>query len=500
MFSSLLAFGLATAAGAQPAEPPDFTPALKRKVDNLFEQARESWQVPGAALAIVSQDRVVYLKAIGVKRKGDKAPVTVDTLFPLASCTKPFTTLAMAMLADDGVLTWDDRVRKHLPYFRLHDPLADAEVTLRDLVTHRTGVGSHELLWYRVPWSVEERVRKLAHLKPSHSFRSAFEYQTIAFGAAGLAAGSAAHCSWRDLLQKRVLDPLGMKGAALTTHEAKSRKDYASPHRKDKAAKVVDMPWYELKEPDPAGSLHASVHDLSKFLLFQLGDGTWQGKRLLSAEGLRGLHMPQIVVPLQGFARVMNPFTDQLSYGLGWIVQDYRGLHLLMHGGAIDGFRAHFTLVPKARLGFALLNNLNQSQMNLALSNSLLDLLFHLPDKDWNKYFHELQAEEKKDEERHIQAWRDGQKKGTSPSCKLASYAGEYEDPAYGIARIAEKDGRLVCTWSTFRIPLRHWHYDTFVGADEDFRNVAFTFSLGPDGAVSAVHTLERDFKRRRPD
>ena len=211
------------------AAPPDALDATA--VDRIVQEALKAWDVPGVAVAIVRDDNVVYLKGHGVRELGHKDPVTPDTLFPIASCTKSFTTTAMAMLVDEGKMGWDDPVRKHLDYFHLYDPLADANVTLRDLVTHRTGVRGHELLWYRSPWTPEEVVRKMALVKPDRPFRSSFQYQSTMFTAAGLAVGKAAKTSWADFVQRRMLDPLDMKATTLTTAAAEKVPDHASPHR-----------------------------------------------------------------------------------------------------------------------------------------------------------------------------------------------------------------------------------------------------------------------------
>jgi CubicO group peptidase (beta-lactamase class C family) len=459
-------------------------------IDSLVKEALQSWEVPGAAVAIVRDDQVIYLKGHGVKELGKDVPVTPDTVFPIGSCTKAFTTAAMALLVDDGKMHWDDPVRKHLPFFRLADPLADASVTLRDLVTHRTGVASHDLLWYRAPWSAEERVRRVGLLPLDRPFRTTFQYQSVMFTAAGLAVGNAAQSSWADFVQKRLLKPLGMTGASLTTTAAEKAPDRASPHRRVKPGQIDVIRWYPMEEPDPAGSLNASAADLAKWLRFQLGDGTFDGKRLVSAEGLGETHTPQIVQRLEGATRAYHPETNQMSYGMGWVIQDYRGRLLVSHAGAIDGFRAHITLVPKAKLGIVLLNNLDQTRMNLALSNSLVDLLLGLPGKDWNRIIQEAvkqEAEAAAAQQREREAKRHH---GTKPSHELAAYAGAYEHPAYGTARVSVKNGGLVLEWGSFTCPLEHFHYDTFTALNPVLGNAPVVFTLGADGEVATMKVL----------
>jgi CubicO group peptidase (beta-lactamase class C family) len=477
----------------QSASARPFDQKAKDDIDALMKEAISRWNVPGAALGIVKDGKVVFLKGYGVRELGKAHPVTPDSVFPIASCTKPFTTLAMAMLVDEGKLKWDDPVRKHVEFFHLSDPLADSQVTFRDLVTHRTGVDGHHLLWYRAPWNLEERIRKVGKLELHKSFRSAFQYQSILFGTAGYAVGKASKTSWEDFVSKRILVPLDMKATSLTTTTVKDQ-EHASPHKKNKEGKVEVIPWYEIAEPDPAGSVNSSARDLLKFLRFQLGNG----KPLVSAANLAETHTPQIVIRREGFARIMNPDTFQLSYGMGWIIQDYRGQLLLLHGGAIDGFRAHFTLVPEARLGIVLLNNLDNSQMNIAVSNTLLDLILDLPFKDWNAYYLKIQREEEALKKAGPKEFRAKQHKGTKPSRPLEAYTGTYEDPAYGKAQISLENGSLVWKWSTFKLPLEHFHYDTFIANNDVFNNAPFVFSLDFAGDVTTMRALERTFRKRK--
>jgi CubicO group peptidase (beta-lactamase class C family) len=387
--SALLLMALISAAAR--AESPD--PAA---IDALVDEALKAWQVPGAAVAVVHGEKVLYLKGTGVKDLQTRKPVTPDTVFPLASCTKGFTTTAMAMLVDEGKMGWDDPVRKHLPSFRLADPLADANVTLRDLVTHRTGLAGHDLLWYRSPWAVDEILRRISQIRPERSFRSGFQYQSIMFMAAGRALESASGETWNDFVRKRLFEPLGMTGATFTTGEAEKSRDRATGHRKKKNGEVEATPWYPMEAPNPAGSVNANARDLARWASFQLGDGSFRGKRLVSAANLGETHTPQTIIRLEGAEKALNPFTTQISYGMAWVIQDHRGQLLVSHAGSIDGFRCHITLVPRANLGIVILSNLQGTRMNLALSNSLVDLLLGFPHKDWNGYLAEFRTRPKK--------------------------------------------------------------------------------------------------------
>jgi CubicO group peptidase (beta-lactamase class C family) len=437
------------------------SPIRSSRIDDLVSQTLKSWDVPGVAIVLVTPERVIHLKGYGDRELG-KSPVTADTQFPLASCTKAFTTALVAALADEGRLQWDDRVSKHLPEFHLSDPAADTLVSLRDLGSHRTGLAPHDLLWYRAPWSQAEMVRRAGLLPLTRPFRTEMQYQSIMYVALGKAAEKAGGKPWADLLRERLLDPLGMKGVALTTTEAGKAKDRACGHQLNKDGKLVVVPWYEQLQPNPAGSISASARDLGPWLQFQLTGGKYGDQQLVSEASVRETQTPQMVVRMGDAARALNPETQQISYGLGWVVQDYRGHMLVMHAGMIDGFRAHLTLLPKDGFAFAILANREGTRMNLALSNALTDLLLGLPGRDWNKYLLGVQADE--DEAARVQAKR--AERGRNPDARtsvpLEQFAGTYEQPAYGTVTIRSGTDSLIWEWGTWKLPLEHYAGDTF--------------------------------------
>jgi len=262
---------------------------------------------------------------------------------------------------------------------------------------------------------------------------------------------------------------------------------------------VEVIPWRNIDNIGPAGSINAGVRDLSRWVRFQLGDGTFEGKRLLSAANLAEMHTPQTVVRMEGPTKAFSPETTMMAYGLGWVVQDYRGNLQVSHGGNIDGFTARIALLPKARLGLVILANLNGTQMTTAASNSIVDLALGLPKKDWNVYFagqvQKQEAEQKarekeREEKRH---------KGTKPSRDLSAYTGTYEEPAYGQASVYLEGGSLVLQWSNFRSNLEHYHYDTFMAKEDRLENEQVVFALGADGEVATMSALGVDFKKVRP-
>jgi CubicO group peptidase (beta-lactamase class C family) len=471
-------------------------------IDAAVREALKAWQVPGVAVGIVYKGDVVYLKGHGLRSLATSEPVTPDTVFPLASCTKAFTTTALALLVDEGKLSWDDPVRKHLSYFRLRDPLADRAVTIRDLVCHRTGLSNHDWLWYQSPWSHEEAIRRIGLLPLDRPFRTAFQYQSTMFTAAGLAAANAAGMPWQNLVRQRLLEPLSMTRTVVTSPAALDLEP-ATGHRLNADGQVEPMPAYLMEKPNPAGSIYSCARDLCPWLVFHLAEGRVGGKQLVSARNLGVTHTPQMVIPMDGLPRRMHPQTVQMSYGMGWVIQDYRGLELQSHAGMIDGFRIHITLVPREGLGIVLLCNLHQSQMNLALSNTLLDQILGLQRRDWNRFLLDIG----RDESLHaaeVRAQRERQRQpDTHPSLPLESYAGRYEHPAYGSVELAKQGETLVWRWNRTIGRLEHYQFDTFTIRDEPLAGTRIQFRLGKDGRVAALHAdgpgLNIEFSRQRP-
>jgi CubicO group peptidase (beta-lactamase class C family) len=494
---TLLALALVLPPGATAGPPPSLDGAA---VDALVQESLKTWQVPGAAVAVIRGEDVLYLRGAGLREVGKPSVVTADTVFAVGSTTKAFTSTAMAMLVDEGRMGWDDPVRKHVESFRLSDPLADQNATLRDLVTHRTGLSRHDMLWYSSPWSREEIVRRIGLVKLNRPFRSSYQYQNVMFLVAGMAVGNASKSTWDEVMQKRIFDPLGMANANVSTTVLAKVMDKAEPHVLDEG-KLKTVPWANLDNVGPAGSVNASARDLSRWVRFQLAGGVYEGKRLVSEENLLETRTPQMVMRLEGGGKLTAEQTEttQMTYGMGWQIQDYRGHLLTSHGGNIDGFTARVALLPKDKIGIVVLANRNGSLMNTALSHALSDMLLGLPKKDWNAWF---QSRAKAGEEQAAAAKKallEKRKKDTRPSRELASYCGTYVEPAYGTAKVTLDNGALMLEWSSFKTHLEHWHFDTFTAKGNDaLDDTQVTFSLDAEGEVTKLNALGQEFIRAK--
>ncbi len=467
-------------------------------LDKLANDSVKFWKVPGAAIAVIRGDETLLLKGYGLRCQGQPEPVTPDTVFPIASCSKAFTTALLAMLADDEVIAWNDPVSKHLVSFKLSDPNANTMLTIRDLLCHRCGIGGHDLLWYRAPWGIDEVLKRAGKLPLDYPFRSGYRYSTIPYLAAGRAIEERTGEKWEKLVRARICEPLGMKSVVFKTTDIASKADRAEGHRLDEEGKIEFMPNYEIREANPAGSVHATARDLTAWLRFHLSEGRSPdgAKKLVSAKNLRETHTPQNIIRLEGLPKRLNPDTVQLSYAMGWLVYDHRGKKVLSHGGLIDGFRTQITFLPNENLGIVVLVNLHDTRFNAAITNSLIDLCCDLPPKDWNEFFQNIVTNEtadKKDKKAAQNKFYDPKAKPTLP---LAGYAGEYSHPAYGDAKVSVDGKKLILEWSSFRCPLEQFKGDTFRVAEGYFQDQLIPFGI-IDGKSTSIQFADQEFKRR---
>jgi CubicO group peptidase (beta-lactamase class C family) len=455
-------------------------------LDQTINSVMSDWRIPGATVSIVNGNSVVYMKGFGVRDIRTKQPVTADTLFDIGSATKAFTAAVIATEVDDGKMQWDGRVNTYLPSFHLSDPEADEHVTIRDLLCHRTGLPGADMVWYGTTLSRDELIHRVAYVPSRAGFRSRFQYQNLMFLAAGEAAGHVAVSTWDDLVHTRIFAPLGMSRSVTTVAEAQKSDDVATPHEHNPDGSVKAVAWYDLDNVAPAGAISSSARDMAKWLEFQLGDGTYQGKRLISEKNLREMHEPQMVVPRAGeIGTVFFPDSMQLSYGLGWFVQDYRGHQLVLHPGDIDGFAAESVLIPELHTGFFVAIN-TTSLGRQVIVYDIADKLLNLPDADWNGHFHKLEAEEKA-EEKASQAWDSQRVPGTHPSHELAAYAGNFDNPAYGQAEITFENGNLMLHFHSRPSELEHFQYDTFVTNRNPEAKTRVTFFVDGKGEVDKL-------------
>jgi CubicO group peptidase (beta-lactamase class C family) len=469
-------------------------------LDHYVQSSMKDWQVPGVAIGIVRGSDPVYLKGYGVRSLQTHELVTADTLFDIGSCTKAFTAAGLALLVDEGKIHWDDKVDKPLPYFHLSDPLADESVTLRDLLTHRTGVPGADLIWYGAPIPREEVVRRIAYIPSNTGFRTEFQYQNAMYVALGVAAGRVNGSTWDELIKQRIFLPLGMTESDTSSIDAQGSADYAMPHVL-RDGKVEVIPWRNIDNAGPAGSINSSVRDMAKWISLQLNDGSFHGKRLLSTQSVDEMHRPQIVIPPGEIPTVFFPDSMQLSYGFGWFVQDYRGHQLILHPGDIDGFEALTVLIPEIHTGYVVLVNMGGNSYRQSLGYHIADMLLHLPEQDWNAKFKQSDADLEAEEKEQTAKWQSKRNPNAHPSHELPAYAASYINPAYGDVVISVAADHLDFRFHDRSSALMPFQYDTFVTHlrdDEDLGLTRLTFDQNADGEISGFEFAGAHFARQQ--
>lgn len=482
---------LALAASAQPAPP------RADVLDALIEKTRQAFNAPGLAVAIVKDDQIVYLKGFGTRVLGQSDPVTADTRFAMASNTKAVATTALAILAAEGKLDWDDPVSKYIPTFRLADPSANALVTLRDLASHRTGLSRNDNLWDFTSWPRAELIDRIGQVPLAKPFRSTYQYQNLMFMAAGEAAARAASTTWEQLVQTRILSPLGMTNTGFSAKDGLASPNHALPHNKRKGV-VTTGSWTDISTLGPAGSMNSSARDLSRWIRFHINGGSLDGRRLLPEKALRETHSPQMVIRDDATSAELNPETNFATYGLGWRVQDFRGRLLVNHGGAIDGFRSNIGFLPKEKIGYVILTNVGVSSLVEALRYTILDHMLGTETRDWCALYQKVLARQQGEAEAAKQKRLAARVPDTKPSLALGAYAGNFKNPGYGAARVAFEPGGLLLEWGNLKLHLKHWHYDTFQTEDDDSdtANTAVLFRLNDDGLVAGLRLFGQEFAR----
>jgi len=317
-----------------------------KEFDDYVNKALKDWQVPGVAIAIVKDDKVVLAKGYGVRKFGDATPVNERTLFAIGSSSKAFTAASIAMLVDEGKLKWDDPVTKYLPEFELYDPYVTREMTVRDLLTHRSGLDRAEFIWLGTPFGRDEILRRIRYVKPSTSFRSTFGYQNIMYLAAGQVIARVSGKSWDQFIRDRIFSPLGMASSDTSINDLKGQENVATAHAKV-ADKIQAISLLNIDNIAPAGSINSNVLDMAEWLRMQLAEGQYKGGRLISSGAMKEMHMPQTIIRTEPPWSLMAQDAHFIAYGMGWLLHDYRGRKVVEHGGDVLGMSALVAMIPE---------------------------------------------------------------------------------------------------------------------------------------------------------
>jgi CubicO group peptidase (beta-lactamase class C family) len=435
---------------------------------------------------------VILLKGYGYRDVEKQLPVTANTLFAIGSITKSFTVSMLGMEMDEGKVDWDKPVRNYLPDFRMYDPVLTEQMVVRDLITHRSGLPRHDMVWYSSDFAREDLVRRLQYLEPNKPLRSTFQYNNLMFMTAGYIAGKLNGKSWEDSVRERILLPLGMNGTTFSEKATQNAPDFAQPYQKgsDVKSDVKRMPFDE-QCPDtcalgPAGEINSSVTDMSRYVLFHLNKGKVDGKELLSENNSIQMQTPQMVI--QGAPDFKEQ--SETSYGMGFFVSAYRGHKQVEHGGNIDGFSAELVFMPNDGIGVVVLTNLDGTAVPNVVANNVLDRLLGMEQVPWSQRYLAQEVKAKESEQEAKSKNYTPHKIGTHPSHDLKEYTGDYGNPGYGQVSIAEDGDHFKMTLNRVTKPLEHLHYDVFQVPDspfEQFAKLRVMFFSDANGDISSL-------------
>jgi len=477
---------LPLAAAAQTGPPPD--------LDAYVRRVMERFEVPGVAVAIVKDDRVVVAKGYGVRALGGDAPVDAKTLFGIASNTKLFTATALGILVDDGKLEWDAPVIRYLPDFAMYDAWVTRQMTVRDLLVHRSGLGlgaGDLMFWPPTDFTRPELVARLRYIAPATSFRSAYAYDNVLYPVAGEVIAAVSGMSWEDFLSSRILKPVGMTGSDVRLADPGSVPNAAFTHGRVDGV-VRSVPPYHGDVVNPAGGIFANVEDMAKWVMAQMDSGrVASGARAWSAAVTRELWKPVSPMPFGDPPPELAPLRHFFNfYALGVGVRDYRGERVLSHTGGLPGYVSRVTMVPDRKLGVVVLTNQESGETFEAITYHVLDHYMGAAPFDWLGGYEVVRARTDAAIARAEASTASERDESAGPSLPLERYVGTYHDAWYGDVTIARDGAGMVIRFS--RSPdlvgdLEHWQYDTFVARwrDRSLRADAFlTFALNPDGSI----------------
>src|SRR5713101_657801 len=492
----MLTLLLTVAGPAARAQTPDITSKLNG-FDSYMEQVLKDWNTPGIGVGIVVNDKLVFAKGYGYRDYEKKLPFTPATLQQIASNSKLFTAVSAGMLVEEGKLTWDRPVRESVPSIQFYNDQLNNNVTLRDMLSHRTGVTRHDLIWCKSPFTRKELFEKLKYLEPQEPMRETFLYNNLMYSAAGQIIEFKSGKRWEEIVREKIFTPLGMNTTTFTISDMTQHPDHGVPYREKRDSfELYKIPYYEDTEGvAPAGAIISNIDELSHWLIALMNDGKYNGKQVLPANVLKATLQPAIGLPntlgeALGFWELLNP-----AYGMGRQTAAYRGHLLTYHGGDLPGFHSQVSFMPNDKIGvIVLVISDHSAPLYNIVSYNVYERLLGMDQTPWSqRQLQQRLAGKKAGTEARAKAGGD-RVPNTKPSHALADYASDYENPAYGILKIGLKGDALQFGFHEFQFPMSHFHYDRFdTPDDEQYGKFSVNFRTNPQGDISdAVISLDQ--------
>jgi len=431
-------------------------------LDTVFARVLKDRQAAGFAVAVVSKDKIIYSKGFGYRDLDKKLPVTPNTLFAIGSCSKAFTASLLGLLNKDGKIDFDKPVRDYLPELKFFNDELNNNVTVRDIMCHRTGLPRHDFSWYLFNTSSKDSlVQRIKYQEPTAKLRQTWQYNNFMFLVQGVISEKLMGKTWEQNVKENIFTPLGMTTSNFSVLDMPKSNDASLGYGVIKDSIIKQLEYYNIDGMSPAGAINSSVNEMANWVITWINGGKFKGKEILPTGYVTQAMSSQMVIGA-GLPDKEVPDAFLSNYGFGWFISSYRGHYRVEHGGNIDGFSASTTFYPSDSIGIIVLTNQNGSAVPGIVRNTIADRLFNLNKIDWNKRANDAQAKAKaaaKDAETKTSS---NKKQGTKPSHKIADYEGLFNNPGYGTIEIYSKDDSLFFRTRNGDAWLRHHHYDVF--------------------------------------
>jgi CubicO group peptidase (beta-lactamase class C family) len=473
------------------AQQQDSVEARMNGFDAYMEQMMKDWNAPGIGIGIVMRDKLVFAKGYGFRDYGKKLPYTTTTTQPIASNTKLFTAVAVGLLVEEGKLRWDEPIKQFVPSIRFYNDDLDRSVTIRDMLSHRTGVTRHDSIWYKSTFTRRELWDRLRYLEPSAPMRTKFLYNNLMFTAAGQVVEELSGKTWEQFVKQRIFDPLGMSRSTLTIEDNIKGPEPAVPYseRRD-STELYRQPYYTAEVAiAPAGAINSNIEDLSHWVIALLNKGKVDGKQVIPEAVLRETMAPSLALPnsqldSRGWGENLNAY-----YGMGRTISSYRGHLLALHGGDLPGFHSQISIMPNDNIGvIVLVIGDHVAPMYNGITYNIYERLLGLSVTPWSERLNAVRLKNKAAATRARATSDVGRVPDTKPSHPLDDYVGEFVHPAYGVVTVARGDKDLSFDFHSIKMPLNHFHYDRFdTPDDEQNGKFSLNFRTNPMGEIDGV-------------
>lgn len=464
-----------------------------KSIEPLLEEVLQSYRAAGYAVAVVNKDSIVYSKGFGWRDVENKKPATSNTLFPIGSSTKAFTAALVGKLADEGKVSLDSPVVNYLPQLRFYSDELTNKITLRDMMSHRTGLPRYDYSWYLFNSNSRDTLlNRIKFMKPSADLRAKWQYNNFMYLAQGMLAEHFSGKSWEKNIEEVFFKPLGMKRSNMNISALQQDEDAALGYSVIQDSVLKKLDYYNINAMGPAGSINSSVTELANWVRLWLNGGQWEEKEILSKSYVGDAASSQMVMA-SGMPSKEHPDISFSNYGLGWMLRSYRGHYQVEHGGNIDGFSASVSFFPYDGLGIVVLSNQNASPVPNVVRNTIADKILDLPYYAWSKPMKSGAETINKNNE----ITKDiGKVAGTNPSHTLKEYEGVASHPAFGNINFYVRNDSLFAKFPESSVWLKHYHYDVFEGkgidkltgkVDSTAGGTKFNFQTSVDGVISGV-------------